>query len=64
MASFVSPRPGVRLACAARHFGRECGAHVIQLERSWWCPACGQARDASDTREDVALADVRVGEAA
>ena len=64
MASFVSPRPGVRLACTATHFGRECGAHIILEDRSWRCPACGQARDASGTREDISIADVAAQEAA
>jgi hypothetical protein len=62
--AFVSPRPGVRIACTSRHFGRECGAHVIHLERSWWCPTCGQARDASETREDISTADLATREAA
>ena len=30
---FVTLRPGVRLQCTGRHFGRECGAHVIYRRR-------------------------------
>jgi hypothetical protein len=56
--AFVTPEAGVRLACTARPYGRECGTHIIQLERTWWCPTCGQPRDASDTREDMSVHDL------
>jgi hypothetical protein len=62
--AFVSPRPGVRLACTATHFGRECGSHIVLEARSWWCPTCGQARDASEVREDISTRDLAAQEAA
>ena len=54
---FVTPEPGARLQCTARHYGRECGAHVIHRAGGWWCPACGKPRSLSETREAISVAD-------
>ena len=43
---FVTLRPGMRLRCTARHFGRECGAHVIHRAGAGGAPRAGQLRDA------------------
>ena len=58
MQRFVESESLARLQCTARHYGRECGAHVIHRPGGWWCPACGDFRLPSETREATSFVDV------